>query len=520
MGDKELSRWIEEGISKGNSLEYLKNYLIKEGYPKENIDHAINLFPKPKRKVFWIIFISLIALSFIVGAIILFNSNSFKSKQDLSLDKQEGLGGYNFEGKLETDPTIVRVEEEIIENCGGIICDNFHECIENKCFLKNSEYKVALIYLFEDPETYNNDWKENLENIIPKAKNSLKLLTEDKIDLSIDILGEYQTNKYCWNPSKIGVKFNHDENFSSSHALPGSRFDSEILGFSTVKGLESPIEIEDCEKCDYRKQLKETIGEGDKICTGIGLNNFVNPGECDAVAKVFRCDGSTGKKILDCQFCGCQEGDVCNEYGGCSPQPIDSYEMYISCENPLSSKNISFAYDKIFLSEISTFFNFSYEDYDEFIFVIGNFGIPLEDEPNFLDWRCSPRTITEGFITGNKIFIGENSLMESQNDYFIDCGPQKQKFYSDVGWKIIPHEILHDFGARDVYETGLELSYGGSYREEALEIDSHTDKSIMGNQEKDCMEEDATEKDGEMCSLQELESVYLDKYNRQLIGLE
>jgi len=42
----------------------------------------------------------------------------------------------------------------------------------------------------------------------------------------------------------------------------------------------------------------------------------------------------------------------------------------------------------------------------------------------------------------------------------------------------------------------------------------------MGDEIKNCVEWVGLERDGNICSQEELESIYLDRYNRQLIGLE
>jgi hypothetical protein len=87
------------------------------------------------------------------------------------------------------------------------------------------------------------------------------------------------------------------------------------------------------------------------------------------------------------------------------------------------------------------------------------------------------------------------------------------------------HEILHRFGAVDVYDTGLHFGVQSS-RAEALAIDPRTDESIMGTELRpSCMDAengkvDTIEKDGNKCTLEEIERIYVDKLNQQKIGLD
>ena len=81
------------------------------------------------------------------------------------------------------------------------------------------------------------------------------------------------------------------------------------------------------------------------------------------------------------------------------------------------------------------------------------------------------------------------------------------------------HEILHWSGAVDVYDPGFTFIPYPTYRDEALVIDPRTDESIMGQRYKSCMEEGGTEKDGNICTKEEIEELYLDEYNKQKMGI-
>jgi hypothetical protein len=125
-----------------------------------------------------------------------------------------------------------------------------------------------------------------------------------------------------------------------------------------------------------------------------------------------------------------------------------------------------------------------------------------------------------GGIVAIPSMIGENTLFNGQGEnYFIDCpseGFPTFGEYAKPGWQILTHELLHLLGAKDVYNTFI---LGDSYYDEASEIDSNINKSIMGDNLRDCME-GYQELDGDLCSLEDIEDLYLDKYNRILMGLE
>lgn len=161
--------------------------------------------------------------------------------------------------------------------------------------------------------------------------------------------------------------------------------------------------------------------------------------------------------------------------------------------------------------EISQKLNINFSDYSGVVIVFGRLGRPLDTDPKYLQWYCSgARSQLDGY---SNLIMSENSLIEPTN-YLIDCGTAKKGmsvYYQKVGWHTLVHEILHRFGTVDIYETGFVFGIK-SEREKALAVDPLADQSIMGNDKQPC--------NGKICTQAELERVYLDKYNRQIMGLE
>ena len=79
------------------------------------------------------------------------------------------------------------------------------------------------------------------------------------------------------------------------------------------------------------------------------------------------------------------------------------------------------------------------------------------------------------------------------------------------------HEILHYLGAVDVYSAGMSEGIDQE-RSEALQVDSRVGESVMGDEFRSCMDTGRYVKEGVTCSEDELEQVYLDRYNRALLG--
>jgi hypothetical protein len=292
-----------------------------------------------------------------------------------------------------------------------------------------------------------------------------------------------------------------------------------VLGVPEEYSFEEVIEIIDCDYCGVEEYEKPEIQGGDQICES-GVEGWETlPGQCIYPPNYFHgavCEGATGEFVWDCQTCGCPEEQVCNEDGICDIELRKNYEIYNNCENPLSSGWDQDEWNSLMI-EISSDLGFDFNDYDKITLIIGNFGDAKESDPNFMHYKCYQEG---GGIVAIPSMIGENTLFNGQGEnYFIDCpseGFPTFGEYAKPGWQILTHELLHLLGAKDVYNTFI---LGDSYYEEASEIDSNINKSIMGDNLRDCME-GYQELDGDLCSLEDIEDLYLDKYNRILMGLE
>ena len=337
-----------------------------------------------------------------------------------------------------------------------VSCPKNKECNGVKCMLKESPYKLGLVYVYYDEDTYNPNWRAAFGAIIPKVENGIKQLTDSKVDASIEILGEVHTNRFCWNPATLGFSYKtQDYTFASGEVVPGQIVDEILPG-----------------------------------------SQFNNP-EIRVSGKVVS---------NNCKNCKIEESD-----SGLTT-------VSISCENPLSYDNL-FVSNKLDLlnSDISYALGKNLSTYDGIYIVFGKLGTLLPDSTKNLRYRC---TTVGGFIGGySSLIMAENSMLAGGQ---VDCsqlGGGLLDTYDKAGWQTMVHEIMHRFGAVDTYDTATTFGIV-SERQKALEIDPHADESIMGNNAKACIDEGGWEQDGNVCTMNDLEKLYLDKYNRQNIGLE
>lgn len=324
-------------------------------------------------------------------------------------------------------------------------CIQYHSCINNMCMLDSVNYKLGLVYIYNNTDTYNPDWRSEFSEINQKVINGIEEETQGKIRPTLDILGEVQTDIFCWNPAIIGGKLRNIEIGNESYfQMPGSQFSS----------------------------------------TGQGV---------------------TGYEIVETYCDNCILED-------------DIYQ--IDCENDLSYSNLWTSDKQARLNQqISEELNFNFDDYDGVFVIFGKLGhiLPQEDSKN-LEYRC----ITYEAIIGgySNLIMAENSI---KSGGLIQCDTSDvmtTPYYDSMGWKKMVHEVLHRFGAVDVYDTGSVFGYDPSfYRNRARLIDPRTDESVMGNEEMECIEEGGYEKDGNICTQQQLDAIYLDKYNQQKIGI-
>ncbi|MCX7589800.1 MAG: hypothetical protein N2Z85_02580 [Patescibacteria group bacterium] len=170
------------------------------------------------------------------------------------------------------------------------------------------------------------------------------------------------------------------------------------------------------------------------------------------------------------------------------------------------------------LRELNKQFNFL--NYDYRIIILGKAGpiIPQigEKEKYFFDNYMTAGDIMGYYYTGTNgvIVMTENGLKIPSYYRIGELG-----FARMPGWQQIIHEILHSFGAVDVYESGFNFHQINNARLDALKLEpeSEVDKSIMSNgwggycnkyfKIFSCQPED-------------VEKIYLDKYNRIKLGLE
>ncbi len=323
-------------------------------------------------------------------------------------------------------------------------CQQNHSCINSRCILDNIGYQLGLVYIYYNEDTYNPGWRTEFEAINQKVINGIKEATNNKVSPTISMLGEVQTDIFCWNPARVGAKLrNLDLGGEIYIRMPGSDFSS----------------------------------------TGIGIDRY---------------------EIVE-SYC-----DNCVVDG-------DLYKM--DCEDGLSPSNL-WESDRLsrLNQQISQELGFNFDDYDGVFIVFGKLGHTLPDESNInLQYLCS--TFSRGVIGGySNLIMAENSI---KSGGLTDCGSLNTiSTYERTGWHMMVHEILHRFGAVDVYDTGTVFGYDPSfYRNRARLIDPKTDESIMGNEERECKEKGGVETDGDICTNAELESIYLDKYNRQKVGI-
>jgi hypothetical protein len=349
-------------------------------------------------------------------------------------------------------------------NCDeSIICDTTtcsersQICVNDKCQPK-SKLNYGLVYVYDSADTYNPNWQTEFNDIKQKIEASFPTFT-DKVTVTIDILGEIQTDTFCWNPGEIGVEWDVTGDDGSTWTqlipLPGSTFNFP----------------------------KYTVQDGYQL------------------------------KSSTCTNCKFETDDVGEHYA-------------IDCSSPLADYENLFSTGKIgkLHQEISNELSINYNDYAGMFVIFGKFGIDTRDT-RYLEFTC-----TTGFPeTGgySVLIMAENAIT---NVYYEDCSQfnnlgAELGAYLQPGWHRMVHEILHRIGAVDIYSTGF--SHGTkSYRDKALEVDPRADESIMGDSIRPlCMEDASTgergyEYDGTMCSTQELESIYLDLYSKQIIGID
>ena len=320
-------------------------------------------------------------------------------------------------------------------------CPQTQECRKGRCELKLDEKKYGYLYVYEGNNTYNPEWRKNAEEQEKKLSGGIESLTNGKINVKVDIIGEYKTEDLCWNPADASYFEYKIDGQDLNGILPGSSY---------------------------------------------GTSHNAYYGEVDI-------------KKLDCFYCSMGKGK--DRYGN------SFTEISLKCDKP--SLSIDHAkYLGAVKEKASLKLGFNLKDYDGLFVVYGRFGDvdPNENEKNRI-YRCGTM---EGTLAGYSMLeFSENNL---KFNGILDCKDQNSMVsYNMPGWHIIVHEVLHTFGAVDVYDTGFILGIG-TQKEFALELDPKTGQSIMGDSKRVCANPIS-------CTSDELDYLYLDKYNKRLIGI-
>lgn len=113
MVDPILKNWINDALAKGYSKEYIRDYLIKYGYPVELVDEALQ--KKPAKKINMGLMIAVVvAALFVSGVVIAYIT----------------LTETTFE---ETQPIIEEVAQQIPSLCGECQYLENGECLDFEC---------------------------------------------------------------------------------------------------------------------------------------------------------------------------------------------------------------------------------------------------------------------------------------------------------------------------------------------------------------------------------------------------
>lgn len=360
-------------------------------------------------------------------------------------------------------------------------CEN-GACVQQK--------NIGIIYVYDGNDTYNPKWRENISLLFPKTSDAINKILGSKIKYNFNILGEIKTTEFCWNPAILNLTYIGSRTktdrvsgdiiekglFTTTSPLPGSDFGNRTYVFDSFQKL--------------------SIEEGKEYLITIKLEN-VN---------------------LDCPKCRTYTTDRTEEFQRLFPDEnfLEVHTTYweLNCENNLFDNKFDQNKINTLKQRAANELKFNLDNFDEIFIIFGHLGTILANESSAnLKYRC---TTGVGFIGGYGNFIfAENGLLQGG---LIDCSEfNPGSFYEKIGWHFIVHEILHSYGAVDVYQTGTVFGVP-SYRDEALKVDPLTDESVMGDSIRfSCMENGGMEKDGKVCSREELERVYLDEYNRILI---
>jgi len=342
---------------------------------------------------------------------------------------------------------------------GECNCLNTQECRNDRCELKEQNKKYGYLYVYEGDDTYNPDWREGAEFQIEKFTEGLLEVSNRKLRVDVDILGEYKTDLVCWNRGdKTFIELERDGDLFLDK-LPGSDFDvfRKIFVYEDAKTNIEILKL-DCDKCSPFEQFKE--GDVTKLFVDL---------ECDNAL-----------------------------------MPMEHFQFLDAIKQNAASQ-----------------LGFDSEDYDEIIVVYGRFGrLDPDGDENTIYGLCGP--FGDNTISGYaNLEFAENNLnhkgivdcreLRRESKYFNVYTRKSEVKYSAPGWHSLVHEVLHRFHTKDVYDTGFVFGIK-SDRSIALEVDPNADQSIMGNKERLCVDQNE-------CTQEELDHIYLDKYNKRIMGI-
>jgi hypothetical protein len=353
-------------------------------------------------------------------------------------------------------------------------------------------YKIGLIYVYHDADTYNSSWKSQFGGIAQKLRDALAEISENKLAPEVELIGELKTDRYSWNPSRTGFQVKTHVREVVSPGTPNERVRLDTVADTT---------------------LQERIPGSSFTYQGLSF-----PGE---VIKVFR-DSATGEVVRrseitsredvtlfpSCTRCNITEVDKTEKHQREFPQ--EGFEKYVARSVSYDTGNKLFPDARVDILEsearqkLSTF---NPLNYDAVFYVYGRFTQLLPYDTESLRTLCgSVFPVIGGW---SSLVLGENAVTKIG---FVDCsqiGFGDRGFYLTTGWHALLHEILHTFGACDAYQTGTHFGLQ-TCRAEAAAIDARIDESVMGDNKKPCMRSFT-------CTESQLNEVYLDSYNRNLL---
>ncbi len=358
-------------------------------------------------------------------------------------------------------------------NCHNGNCIQFQQkyldgALYNQDSLNKVDYKIGIVYISESDQTYNPNWRVDLYPYKKKIENALGDIfsKKDKIFV-VDFLGDFMANDLCWNPSKIAF-------IQEKYRNPGSiekGWKIQMPGSALAKNGDY--------SCLYTRRV--TLWSD---YDSTRMEEFKDPNHYE--------------------FPNVQ----------CFKIKCDQRHYTLSLNNSSWIEHL--------LNNLKSA-DFDFSNYDYRVIVLGNAGpiIPQtgEKEKQFFDNVMTTGDVMGYYYddgsSGGVIVMTENGLRIPS--YYHSAGEDVTftKIFMP-GWQQVVHEILHSFGAVDVYEFDWVKNPN---RIEALKLEpeSEVDKSIMANGWSGyCNVYESVH----LCTAQDTEKIYLDKFNRIKLDLE